>query len=83
MTTMDEYNQCQEAVRRLHAYLSHELAPDDEMLVQSHLTRCQGCLAKFTFEEALLRTIREKAEAVHAPDTLRDKILNLLHTEES
>ena len=73
-----EYNQCQEAVRRLTEYLSHELQPDEEQAVQKHLRQCQGCFAKFHFEETLLRTIRERAQAVRAPGALREKILSLL-----
>lgn len=78
---MLEYNQCEEAVKRLNDYLSRELAPDEEERVQKHLAECRGCFAKFSFEETLLRTIREKAESVTAPVSLRHKILGLLRTE--
>jgi anti-sigma factor (TIGR02949 family) len=73
-----EYNQCEEAVKRLNDFLSRELQPEEEDRVQQHLAACRGCFAKFAFEETLLRTIREKAEHTRAPDTLRDKILGLL-----
>lgn len=73
-----EYNQCQEAVKRLTDYLSNELEPTEAETVQTHLAQCKGCFAKFHFEDALLRTIREKVEQVHAPQTLREKILGLL-----
>ncbi len=73
-----EYNQCQEAVKRLTDYLSNELEPAEAETVQSHLAQCKGCFAKFHFEHSLLRTIREKVEHVHAPQTLREKILGLL-----
>jgi anti-sigma factor (TIGR02949 family) len=73
-----EYNQCQEAVKRLTDYLSNELEPAEAETVQSHLAHCKGCFAKFHFEDTLLRTIREKVEHVRAPNTLRDKILGLL-----
>ncbi|MBC7808657.1 MAG: zf-HC2 domain-containing protein [Akkermansiaceae bacterium] len=73
-----EYNQCQEAVKRLTDYLSNELEPTEAKIVQSHLAQCKGCFAKFHFEDALLRTIREKVEHVRAPQTLREKILGLL-----
>ena len=73
-----EYNQCQEAVKRLTDYLSSELAPAEADAVQDHLSRCKGCFAKFHFEETLLRTIREKIEQVHAPTSLRAKIIGLI-----
>lgn len=73
-----EYNQCQEAVRRLTDFLSSELKPEEEAKVQTHLSQCKGCFAKFSFEETLLKTIRERAEQVTAPTSLRNKILGLL-----
>lgn len=76
-----EYNQCEQAVKRLNDYLSRELAPEEEERVQKHLAECRGCFAKFAFEETLLRTIREKAESVTAPESLRLKVLGLLRTE--
>ncbi|MBC8134386.1 MAG: zf-HC2 domain-containing protein [Fibrella sp.] len=73
-----EYNQCQEAVKRLTDYLSNELEPTEAATIQTHLAQCKGCFAKFHFEDTLLRTIREKVEHVRAPQTLREKILGLL-----
>ena len=73
-----EFNLCQDAVRRLNDYLSHELDAEETEAVQAHLSRCRGCFAKFHFEVALLRTIREKATQSVAPQNLRDKILSLI-----
>ncbi len=73
-----EYNQCQEAIKKLTDYLSHELRADEETDVKRHLSQCRGCFAKFHFEETLLRTIRDRAEQVRAPGDLRDKIMTLL-----
>ena len=73
-----EFNQCQEAVKRLTDYLSHELRPDEEAQVHQHLRQCKGCFSKFHFEETLLRTIRERAEQVRAPVGLRAKLMGLI-----
>ena len=78
-----EYNQCQEAVRKLNEYLSHELQAEEEKMLHQHLSQCRGCFSKFHFEETLLRTIRSKVEQVHAPMSLRGKILNLLGRPEA
>jgi anti-sigma factor (TIGR02949 family) len=75
-----EYNQCQDAVRRLNEFLSRELQPEEEEMVQRHLRECRGCFDKFRFEETLLRTIREKAEQMRAPETLRSKLRGLFGT---
>lgn len=72
-----EFNQCQEAVKRLDEYLSRELDGTEVDQVRRHLSECKGCFDKFRFEETLLRTIREKAEHVTAPDELRNRILSL------
>jgi anti-sigma factor (TIGR02949 family) len=77
-----EYNQCQEAVKRLTEYLSNELPPEDEESVQQHLSQCRGCFSKFHFEETLLRTIRERVEQVRAPGSLRNRILSLLSKQD-
>jgi anti-sigma factor (TIGR02949 family) len=78
-----EYSQCQEAVKKLTEYLSHELRPDEEASLQRHLSECRGCFSKFHFEETLLRTIRDKVEQVRAPGALRDRILNLLNKQDT
>ena len=72
------YSQCQEAVKRLTEFLSHELQPGEEEKVQRHLQECRGCFARFHFEETLLRTIRQRADAMRAPGGLREKILSLI-----
>ncbi len=72
------YNECQEAVKRLTDFLSHELGPDEEVRVRQHLHVCRGCFAKFHFEETLLRTIRERVKTVQAPADLRARILALV-----
>ena len=74
-----EFNQCQEAVRRLNDFLSRELAPEEEVKVNLHLQECRGCFEKFRFEETLLRTLRAKIEQVQAPEKLRQRVLGLLH----
>jgi len=78
-----EFNQCQEAVYRLTEYLSSELHPEEETAVQHHLSECRGCFERFRFEETLLRTIRERAEQLRAPQTLRERILGLLSSNSS
>ncbi len=73
-----DYNACQEAVKRLTEFLDQELGPEQEEMVRRHLHECRGCFARFRFEETLLRTIRERAEAIRAPEALREKILGLI-----
>lgn len=74
-----EFNQCEEAVKRLNDFLSHELAADEEVLVNQHLQECNGCFEKFRFEVMLLQKLRSRAGQMQAPDALRQHILGLLH----
>jgi anti-sigma factor (TIGR02949 family) len=74
-----EYNECEEAVKRLNDFLSRELAPEEEVQVQQHLKDCNGCFQKFRFEETLLRRLRDAVGQVQAPDGLRQRIQSLLH----
>jgi anti-sigma factor (TIGR02949 family) len=73
-----EYNQCEEAVKRLNDFLSRELAPEEEVQVQQHLQECNGCFEKFRFEETLLHRLRDVIGQVQAPNVLRQRILGLL-----
>ena len=75
-----DFNQCEEAVKRLDDYLSRELTTEEKELVVQHLSVCQTCFAMFSFEETLLEHIREKASEQIAPDTLRQKVLGLLQS---
>ena len=77
-----DYNQCQTAIRRLHEYLSHELSPEEVTAVDHHLGLCQGCFARFHFEEALLHAIKARVHEVHAPEAMRARVLTELHALE-
>ena len=79
----DDYTRCREAVKRLNEFLDHELEAGEAEKVQRHLQECRGCFAKFHFEETLLRTIHERAQAIRAPSDLRDKILGLITANSS
>ena len=80
-TTPLKYNECQEAVEKLTEFLSHELSPESQTELTTHLHECKGCFSKFHFEETLLSTIREQIEQISAPPALRDKILRLIDAE--
>jgi anti-sigma factor (TIGR02949 family) len=78
-----EFNQCREAVRRLTDYLSHELGPNEEAVVEDHLAQCRGCFAKFHFEETLLATIRTCVDQIRPPAALREHVLTLINQEDA
>ena len=77
-TEFDDINGCEEAVKRLHDYLSKELDADDTRGVAEHLSQCKGCFDKFKFEQLILNRLRGILETVTIPDSLRESVLHLL-----
>lgn len=78
---IDPYS-CEEAIKRLNDYLDHELSEAERLVVLKHLELCKPCLGRFTFEQTLVVSIRQKLTRLHAPDALRDKLHALLKSQE-
>ena len=74
---IDPY-ECEEAIKRLNDYLDHQLSDTERLIVIKHLEICRPCLRRFTFEQTLLVSLREKIHAVCAPQALREKLHTLL-----
>lgn len=73
---------CEEALRRLNDYLDHELTPDERVVVMQHLEICKPCFKRFSFEQTLIVSLRQKLTHVRAPETLRAKLHILLRRPE-
>jgi mycothiol system anti-sigma-R factor len=73
MAPIDRYT-CQETFRRLDDYLDRELTSHEMQLVREHLEICAVCASEFTFEESVLRQVREKLQRITAPADLLTKI---------
>src|SRR5579875_3187230 len=78
---MDPYS-CEEAIKRLNDYLDHELSEAERVVVLKHLEICKPCLGRFTFEQTLVVSLRQKLTHLHAPETLREKLSSLLRHQE-
>ena len=74
---MDPY-ECEDAIRRLNDYLDHQLSEAERVIVIKHLEICRPCLRRFTFEQTLIVSLRQKVTAVCAPQSLREKLHALL-----
>lgn len=59
---------CEEAVRRLAAYLDGELGPDGEAAVERHLERCRSCYSRAEFERRLKDRLRSDLKRDVAPE---------------
>jgi len=73
---------CEEALRRLNDYLDHELTPDERVVVIQHLEICKPCFKRFSFEQTLIVSLREKLTHLRAPEMLRAKLHILLRRPE-
>lgn len=78
---MDPYS-CEECIKRLNDYLDHELSEGERVIVLKHLEICKPCLGRFTFEQTLIISLRQKITRLRAPETLREKLHSLLHQSE-
>lgn len=65
---------CKEALERLDDYLDHELSPQDQQRVTTHLKICAHCAQMYHFERGLIEDIRTKAVQVQTPSELMKQI---------
>lgn len=76
-----DFYSCEEAVKRLNEYLDHQLTSDGRVVVLKHLEICRPCLRRFTFEQTLVISLRQKAAHLCVPPTLRAKLHVLLRDQ--
>lgn len=77
-----DFYSCEEAVKRLNEYLDHEMTAAERADVLKHLEICRPCLSRFTFEQTLVVSLREKVSHLCIPTVLREKLFLLLREEE-
>lgn len=76
-----DFYSCEEAVKRLNEYLDHEMTAEERVVVLKHLEICRSCLARFSFEQTLVVTLRQKVSVLCLPAALREKLVSLLRDE--
>jgi len=69
---------CEEALRRLAAYLDHELVPAEAGEVEAHLKRCRSCFSRAEFERRLKERIRRDLQVRTVPEAAEARIRALL-----
>jgi len=69
---------CREAVRRMWAYLDHELAAKPVSEFEAHLETCQRCCGELEFSRHLREVVADKPGASLVPPELRSRIEILL-----
>ena len=73
-----DFYSCEEAVKRLNEYLDHEMTPEERVVVLKHLEICRPCLKRFSFEQTLVVSLRQKVTVLCLPESLRLKLHGLL-----
>jgi len=73
---------CREAVRRMWAYLEHELDALPLAEFEGHLETCQRCCGELEFSRHLREMVAEKDGVPPMPLELRSKIELLLDDPE-
>lgn len=69
---------CREAVRRMWAYLDHELAARPISEFEAHLDTCQRCCGELEFNRHLRDFVADKTPALPVPPELRSRLEILL-----
>jgi anti-sigma factor (TIGR02949 family) len=69
---------CTEAVRRMWAYLEHELDAKPVAEFEVHLETCQRCCGELEFSRHLRGVVAEGEGATPVPTELRSRIERLL-----
>ena len=76
-----DFYSCEEAVKRLNEYLDHEMTPEERGVVLRHLEICRSCLTRFSFEQHLVVTLRQKVSLLCLPAPVREKLFLLLRED--
>ena len=69
---------CREAVRRMWAYIEHELEAKPVAEFEAHLDTCQSCCGELEFSRHLREMVAEQEAAASMPPELRSRIEILL-----
>ena len=76
-----DFYSCEAAVKRLNEYLDHEMTAEERVVVLKHLEVCRPCLARFSFEQTLVVTLRRKVSVLCLSPAVREKLFLLLREE--
>jgi mycothiol system anti-sigma-R factor len=70
---------CRDCAERLERYLDRELTDAEVDELRRHLTFCGPCDDRYRFQANLKRLVRVCCHQYAAPDTLRDRLRQILY----
>jgi len=80
MAAMSERHDCDDALASLYPYLDGELTAFRRWRVKTHLRKCNGCGAAYSFEERLKIVIKDRCQE-DVPDEFIDRLRAVLRDE--
>lgn len=69
---------CREAVRRMWAYLDHELDTQPVSEFEAHLETCQRCCGELEFSRHLREMVADDVRSPAIPSDVRSRIETIL-----
>ncbi|HWE69253.1 MAG TPA: mycothiol system anti-sigma-R factor [Acidimicrobiales bacterium] len=82
MAGVSGFVNCDETIERLYFYLDGELTEERRVEITRHLDLCGPCVDAFGFEAELRKVIANRCKD-HVPDSLLDRVANLLKDEQA
>ena len=76
-----DFYSCEEALNRLNDYLDRELNETERLVVMKHLEICKPCFSRFSFEQTLVISLRQKIVALEAPERVRKRLREILRNQ--
>ena len=79
MTSLTPFT-CGHALHLAGSYIDSELTPELQAVMDSHLNRCEKCMAHINFERALKESVQRSCVCEPAPEHLRQRVIQSLST---
>jgi mycothiol system anti-sigma-R factor len=74
---------CSEVLDRVYSYLDGEMDQASYAQVKLHLEECGPCLREYGLEEAVKRLVHKHCGHEEAPEELKRKVLDRIHSARS
>ncbi|MFW6192314.1 MAG: zf-HC2 domain-containing protein [Gemmatimonadota bacterium] len=72
---------CEEAARRVYAFLDGELDEEDAEAIRCHVEQCERCFPMYNWEWLFLDVLKERGDRPEPSDELRKRVTELLDRE--
>jgi len=74
--------ECEETLRRIEAFLDHELEPELRSKIEAHLSGCGPCTDRASFQQHLKDLVGSKCTEAQLPAGLQERLGQLISSAE-